>query len=345
MARVARRPGWIGLVVGVLVVLAVLWLGYWFAAMRIAEAAITRAVSAPVAGHRIECPERNLSGFPLRIDVRCARATYTDPQNSLTAAVGGVSASAPLYRPGYVDATLGSPLVINAPGENVGLTVSWSNATASLSAWLKGLTSGSAHFFNLGVETSGSNSLLRLAGIKAAEAAASISPLSDGNYRLAASANKLDLSRASGAAFPELDVDATITAEQLGTSLGTNPPAKLRDWLRRGGTAKIDRLRIAAAGTVLLVSGSLRLSPEGRLNGSLLLAYNDLDALGRFLDAIKPGAGTRNATNLQMMNAATKTLTTDEGTFHQTGVVVQDGSFLLLGILPLPFDPIPPIRF
>ena len=83
------------------------------------RAAIDRVTMRPVAGGRFACAGQTLGGFPLRLDFGCARAAYGDgPQGTgerLSAALGGLQASAPLYWPGYVEATLTGPFVVNAP--------------------------------------------------------------------------------------------------------------------------------------------------------------------------------------------------------------------------------------
>ena len=101
-------------------------------------------------------------------------------------------------------------------------------------------------------------------------------------------AKALTLTRSDGGPFPETDTSATLTAEGVG-SLGTNPTAAIVAWLKNGGRLQIDSLRIAAAGAVLLVSGTVTLSKDGYINGPIVLAYNNVDGLGKFIDALRPG--------------------------------------------------------
>ena len=152
------------------------------------------------------------------------------------------------------------------------------------------------------------------------------------------------MTRSDGGPFPALDTSASITAEGVG-ALGTNPAATLSAWLKKGGRLQIDNLRIAAAGAVLLVTGSVSLSSDGYINGPIVLAYNSIEAFGRFIDALRPGTAAKNAANLQQLDKATRAISTPEGEFHQTALLAIEGRLLFLGILPLPLDPIPPIRF
>src|ERR1043166_976679 len=99
-----RRRWPVYLIIVLVVLIVVGWIGGWFAAARVADAAIARATSSPIGGFSIGCSDRSLSGFPLRIDVRCQRTTVSDAAAGLQASLGGVWASAPLYRPGFVEA-------------------------------------------------------------------------------------------------------------------------------------------------------------------------------------------------------------------------------------------------
>jgi hypothetical protein len=171
-----------------------------------------------------------------------------------------------------------------------------------------------------------------------------VTPIGGGSYRINMSANGLALTRTDGGPFPQIDTSATLIAEGVG-ALGTNPAASIAVWLKNGGRLQIDKLRIAAAGAVLLVNGTVTLSKDGYINGPIVLAYNNVDALGKFIDALRPGTAAKNAGNLQQLDRATRTISTPEGDFHQTALLAVEGRLLFLGILPLPIDPIPPLKF
>ncbi|MEX0853961.1 MAG: DUF2125 domain-containing protein [Bauldia sp.] len=327
---------------GLAAVLVALWAGYWFAADRLARTAVERALAAPVAGHRVGCRDPVFGGFPLRIDLRCQRLTYARDGEAVTAALGGLAASAPLYRPGVVDAILGSPLQVNAPALGVALTATWSHAAADLSAWLDGPRGGVVRFISLAVEDAADPPGLPVTGLRAATAEAGVTPTADG-HRLTIAVAGLGLTRETGATLPDIDGEASVTAEGLGP-LGMNPVARLLDWLRAGASVRIDHLRLAAAGAVVIAEGGLELSEEGLLSGSVLLRFNSVDAFAALLEAIRPGARERYALALQGLNAVSLPVQTGEGMFRQTALTFTDG-VVWLGIIPLPIDPIPPIRF
>lgn len=329
------------ILVGVVVVIAVAWVGLWYAARYAAEAAIARAASG---GDGVVCTAPSLGGFPLAIEVRCDRVTYGGANGRFTAAVGGLAATAPLYRPGNVGARVDAPLVVNAPGGGLALTASWSLATADASAWIGGLTGFGASFVSLRAENAGGFPGTALTALTAADAAGGIAPAGGNDYIASASARQLSLTRNNGTALPDLDVEARIAMPDVGDSLGTDPAETILDWARNGGTARIERVKLAGVGALVTADGALRLSDAGLLNGSLILRWNDIAALADLVEAILPGTRERVATPLQGLSAVSVAVETEDGPMRQTGLTFTEG-MIWLGIFPLPIDPIPPIRF
>jgi hypothetical protein len=338
-----RRRRWPAYLAGLLLLLVVLWLGYWYGASRVAEAAINRAVAAPVAGISFGCPDRSLSGFPLRVDFRCERATASDERGGLAAALGGFWASAPLYVPGFVSATLDAPLVLDIPQRGIALTASWSHATASATAWLDGLKGGAARFTAFSLENGGRTDLVPVKAVEARNADVSLAPAGGPDYRVSVNAERVDITATDGMTFPELDARANVVAVGVGP-LGTDPAAAFLSWARNGASVKIDEFRLAAAGAIVTASGQLSLSREGRLNGSILIGYNSIEALGDLIEVLRPGTRARYADALRAVNVLTRSVNTPDGPLRQTALTFQDG-VIWLAFLPLPIEPVPPIRF
>jgi hypothetical protein len=330
------------LILGAAAVVALLWCGYWLAARTIAEAAIDRANAGPIAGHRVTCSGERLGGFPLRLDFRCARATYTADGDRVTAALGGIRGTAPLYRPGLVTATLDTPFVANVPTEGIALTGEWSSGTADAAFGFSGLRGLGARFVNLTIENNDSAATLPVNGANAASAAFSVSPAGGGSYRIAASGERLGVSLARGGTLPAIDLEARLTALDVGPSLGRDPGRTLIRWLRAGGTAEIEQLRIAATGAVLDAEGTLTLSSDGVISGALVLRFVNLEAFADLIVAIRPGSRERVTQALAALSAFTVPVETDAGPARQTALVITDG-LVSVGIIPV--GVIPAIRF
>lgn len=338
-----RRRGGLGLILGVIVVLGLAWVGYWYAAHYFAEKTIARLNAAPVNGRKIGCTGVVLEGFPLRLDFRCERGTYVEAGDGITAALGGVAASAPLYWPGYVEAKLDAPFVVNAPDLGVALTTSWSAGTASATAGIGGLKGAGASFVSLKAENTGSMSGIPVKSVTADTANASIAPAGGGSSTIVAAAQRLSLTRSDDTTYPDIDADVRVTAVNLG-SLGTDPARALLVWLRGNPTANIERARIAMAGAIVSASGTLTVSPEGLLSGSILLRYNSIEALGNLIETLKPGSRDRQEVQLglqglQMMSAPT---VGEDGTAFQTTISIKDG---LVGVGIVPVGVVPALQF
>ena len=187
MANGRRRRG-PGLILGIVVVLGLAWVGYWYAAHYFAEKTIARLNAAPVNGKKIGCAGATLEGFPLRLDFRCDRGTYAEAGDRITAALGGVAASAPLYWPGYVEATLDGPFVVNAPDLGVALTTSWSAGTANATAGIGGLKGAGASFVSLKADNTGVMAGMPVKSVTADTADASIAPAGGGSSTIVAGA-------------------------------------------------------------------------------------------------------------------------------------------------------------
>jgi hypothetical protein len=344
MARYGRRRRWPAYLVGIVVLAGLAFAGYWYATLSLFQAAVARATSAPVAGASIACADSLWSGPGLVVDFRCQKASVADARQRYAAALPGVWASAPLLRPGYVNATLDSPLTLNVQPLGLALTASWASASTAATAWLDGLTGGSADVTRLRVESGGSNAAaFGVSAASAEHASTALAAAGQGSYRVSVDADNVGISRTDGTALPELDLNGDALAVGVGP-LGTDPAAAVLRWLRAGGTLKVENLRLAMAGAIVTASGELTLSREGRLNGSLLLAYNSIQNLGNLVEVFRPGSREKYAPALQALNAFTRAVNGPDGQLRQTSLTFTEGA-IWLAILPLPIDPIPPLRF
>jgi hypothetical protein len=329
----AKRRGGIGWLIGIVVLIAVLWVGYWAAANFAAGMAIARANARGLA-----CQTLDIGGFPLQIDIRCDQAAYSG--TGANAAIGGFLAHAPLFTPGKVNARLESPLTLNLPGRNLALTATWTVGSAGGGAWFGGINAADAAFTTLKVE---SPTGLPVAAIAADSASGALTPAGGGSYDIATSLHRLTLTKTDGTAFPTFDLDAQVTADNVGP-LGTDPSAAFLAWLRDAPKADIKRLRIAANDAIISASGNLSLSKDGFLNGNLLLRYNSIEALANLIETLRPGTREKYDAAFQGIAAMSKPVQTEDGPALQTALTFTDG-LIWLTVIPLPMQPIPPIRF
>ncbi len=340
MARDRRRRRGGGWLVGLVVVLALLWVGYWFLAHYAAETALAR-LTTPRGETQITCGATDISGFPLRLDVRCDSPAYAEG-TAVNASIGTVHATAPLYQPGSVSADIDGPLLVNAPGKDIGLTVTWTSGKTTASAGLGGLSGASAAFTTFRAENTGPLPKIGIVAASAETADGGFASAGGGNYRITAGATHLALTDASRS-LPPIELALDATANKVG-DLGFHPEPALLNWLRGTPSVTITNLRLAMSGAVVVASGNLSLSAEGKLNGTLLLQYNSSAALADLVEVLKPGTRDKYAPAIQALGVMSKPVSTPDGPALQTTVSFLDG-IVFLTILPLPIDPIPPIRF
>ncbi|MBP0615158.1 DUF2125 domain-containing protein [Jiella mangrovi] len=127
-------------VVAVVVLLAVALSGAWFYLSSRLDGELTRAIEQVRArGTEIECPNREVFGFPFRIGFRCDAISVIRNDGRLgRASAGAVRTAAQIYRPNRLVGELDGPLLISGPSLPP-LDIRWSLAQASATFWTEGL--------------------------------------------------------------------------------------------------------------------------------------------------------------------------------------------------------------
>jgi len=296
-----------------LVALAVIWTGLWFYAASAAESALAgwRAREAK-SGRTYECGSQSISGFPLRIEVRCAKPVVEwrgkGPQLVLTGA--DVVMLAQIYQPTLLIGEFKGPMTVAEPGQPVAYVANWTLGQSSMRGTPRAPERGSLVFDDLTVQRSGSNATvfsarhLELHG-RLAEGSVNSNPVID-----------LGL-RATAAAAPEVHpmaavpLDAEVSATLRGLADFAPKPwsARFRELQARGGRIDITNARVQQGETIAVSSGTLSLTERGNLDGQLqmtvvgiehVLKQLDLEAMvsqGRVgsaidkLDKLVPGLG------------------------------------------------------
>jgi hypothetical protein len=341
------RRRWRGWLIGLLILLPLLWIGYWFTVQQAASAAIERVTTGPIAGGRFTCGEKSLGGFPLRLDFACPRANFARGSaggpDAVAVALGGLSVSAPLYWPGYLGTRLVSPFVVNSPGLGLALTTEWSAADGSVSAGLSGLQGFGVHFESLDFSSTGDARRVPLKSVTAKAAGFDLAPASGNAYRLSLLAEGLTMLPANGQAIPALDAEVRMIAQDFGSALGSDPAGAILAWLRKGGaTGDFERFRLASGGAVLDAIGRLTLGADGLLSGTVQVRFRNPEAIARLAETLKPGSGEQVAQVLSILSAITVPVTLADGPARQTTLNLRNG-VVSVGIIPV--GSIPALRF
>ncbi len=329
------------IILGTIIVLALLWCGYWYAASKVAAVGLERVVAAVAShGRTAVCGTQSMAGFPLSLDLQCSGARFADP--AMSADLGHIALTAPLYRPGHVDANLTAPLVLNAPDLGLAVTASWSAARVSADAGLNGLSGASGTLTALSLEQAGASLRLPFRKIGAGEAEFAAAPGNGNDYRLTGSARDIVIEPLSGQKLPVLAGALDVSALKFGRSLGLDPKKVLQDWVAKGGAIDLTRLTLFLGAASISASGPLTLSSAGLLSGTLNVRLVGLDKLPDIAEGIRPGSHDRVAQVVAGISAFTKSVKTEDGEARETVFAIRNG-LVMAGLLPL--GVIPAIKF
>lgn len=252
------------------------WIGFWFFA-RSQTVSIMDAWMAREArlGRVWTCPDRDVGGFPFRIDVSCVNPTFasSEPARAGSGSLAGLAVTARAVDPRQVIAAFASPLKWqSAAGDSVELA----------------FASGRAGY-------RGTPSSMELVSLELADPRLTVSDAAGGKQAVAATAAEFHLRRAPGAdpatdvaitasgikseLFDALAGDASPGVIDIRTQFTKYAPAPVRDWRetleiwrRADGEVKIEKLSLTKGPLALNATGVMRLDelrrPEGDISGS-----------------------------------------------------------------------------
>lgn len=287
----------------VVVVLAGLWSAFWFYAAATARAAIADWQEQETKlGRAYSCAAQTFGGYPFRFEMRCTDAgvELRTAQPPLVLKAKDVVVVAQIYQPTLLIAEITGPLTIAEPGRPVSLVAYWTLAQASA----RGLPTAPERI-SLAIDglrldrplASGAEILLRTNRF---ELHGRLSPSST------AGAPVLDLAaRLTGAVAPvagpiaaiPFDADASAVLRGL-KRLDLKPiRVQLQELQTAGGSLEVTNARLQQADTIALTTGTLALSPRGRLDGTLSLTVAGIEQfLARSgIDKMLPPPGSDRA--------------------------------------------------
>jgi hypothetical protein len=272
------------------VALLVLFLGlgcFWaYAAWRTGTAVDAWLAREARLGRNWTCPDRQISGFPFRLEVSCDKPGFTGKAGgrALTGELARVHAVAQLQDPNHVIVEAEGPLVVSddAGGR---LALQWDLLHGSIEG------QGSAPLAQLAVEATKPRLTLvgfGLAGLEASGDSVDFHmrrtpsrPVEDNAYDVASRATQLRLPPADqwlGDQAP-IDMDAVATVTQAEPLTGAPPAAELERWRAAGGKVQLSKLMLAKGAKRLDATGVVGLDDLRRPQGRLDISVAGLDDL------------------------------------------------------------------
>jgi len=267
----------------VLILLGLIWSGFWYYSSTKAEATMTawRAREAE-AGRVYGCADARFGGYPFRIEVSCADPSVDDHHTALSIRARNLAAVAQVWDPTLVIGEIAAPVTIGPLGGSPTATIDWTLAQASLRG-----APGAPERLSLVIEKPSLGSVPSSAGVPLLQAehmefharfAAESTPghpVLDLALNLA-SFTAPSLANVLGAPFGAMvsgSTDAAITAVLRGTSDLTPKPLaqRLRELQAANGRLDIASARLQQGDLIASATGALTLTPRGTLSGEMRL--------------------------------------------------------------------------
>src|SRR5258708_4645703 len=321
-----RRRLWPVFIMPILVlVAAAAWSAFWFyAASQVDQTVDAWRAREAGSGRVYDCANRSVAGFPFRLEGRCSgvsvalmsqTAGQAATQTPITARLGEILGVAQGYDPRLLIAEFTAPAVLSDRGQQPSMVVNWSKARSSV-VGLPGIPQRASIVFDDPaldrIAASVQKPLARARHVelhgRLAEGSTPDHPLIETVLQLAGGSIQ-DLHPLLAEPF---DVDARTRLSGLKDFSPKPWPERFREIQAAGGRAEILQSRIQQGDLIAVASGSLGLSPSGRLDGELQMTVAGIEkvipALGidkmleqgvpqATLDRLAPGVKTEDVSN------------------------------------------------
>jgi hypothetical protein len=289
-----RRRSWlITLPLAIVVVLAVLWTGFWYYASATAQTMLDDwKVREAKLGRIYTCSSQAIEGFPFRLEVRCTapNAELRSYQPPFAIKAQDLTAAVQIYDPTLLIADIASPFAIGDPGRDPLWRATWTRAQASFRGTPLAPQRVSSVFDNVALTRSGgAEPALAKADhleVHGRMVGGSISdnPVVEVSARFTSASAPILHPMAAQPASGE--ADAVIWGLK---DLSPRPlVAQLREIQAAGGHIDIKQARVQQGESIVVGEGTLALSQSGRLDGQIKLTVVGLERIlaGLNLDRI-----------------------------------------------------------
>jgi hypothetical protein len=288
---VPRRRLWpVFVPIGLVVVLAFAWSGFWFVAAGAAEKTIAgwREREAHI-GRIYGCEKQTVSGFPFRIEVRCVDPSIELRRNEppLALKASDLVVVSQVYQPTHLITELVGPMTIAEPGQPPSYVANWALGQSSVRGTPKAPERASIVVDRLTADRVGGGAPVNV--LKAdrvelhgriAEGSVAGDPVIELALRLAA-ATAPELH-----AFTRQPIDAELSAKLYGLAdFSPKPwPVRFKEMQARGGRIEITGARVQQGEAIAVSAGALGLTMRGGLDGQIQVTIAGLETVVRSLD-------------------------------------------------------------
>jgi hypothetical protein len=286
-----RRRLWpVFVPIGLVVVLACAWSGFWFIAAGAAEKTIAgwREREAQI-GRIYTCEKQTVSGFPFRIEVRCVDPSIELRRNEppLALKASDLVVFSQVYQPTHLITELVGPMTLAESGQPPSYIAKWVLGQSSVRGTPAAPERASIVFDSVTVDRVGGATpaaVLRANRIEVHGRIAEGSVAGDPVIELAV---RLDTVTAPELhAFTKQPVDAEVAAKLYGLAdFSPKPwPVRFKEIQARGGKIDITGARVRQGEAIAVSAGTLGLTTRGGLDGQIQVTIASLESVVRSLD-------------------------------------------------------------
>ena len=282
---VLRRSSWPILPAALVVVLALGWTGVWFyAASRTATTFASWREREAKLGRIHTCRDQSIGGYPFRIEVRCTEpgAEFRSANPPLTVSARDGLIAAQVYDPTLLTGDFKGPLTISETGRTPALEANWAQAQVTVRGTPNAperiaIILDKPDFARFGrgtMETVLRADHLELHG-RIAPGSPPDNPAIEAVLQLANASTQIWPAMAGQ--LTHVDIGVVLTGLK---DLAPKPwSTRLREMQAADGTIDIRQARFAQADLLVVGSGTLRLTRDGRLDGEVTLTIVGIEKL------------------------------------------------------------------
>jgi hypothetical protein len=273
-----------------LLVFCLAWAGLWlYGRMTLIDIMDREIAREAGEGRNWSCPDRSVSGFPFRMELRCAEPRFAagTPEGDIEASVKGVTAVARVLDPFAVIMLFDGPLTLTQNGRTG--TLNWKEARASVRATTTSLSSFDTVALGLDLMLplpAADQPLTATAERLEAHMRQHPGSVKDGkaDFDLVANLKTLNMPLLGETIQSEAPIDLEIQTQALAVPLKPGRgPEGIDAWRDGGGSLKLVLVKLVNGASSLEATGALKLDAERRLEGTVNLVLANLD---RFADAL-----------------------------------------------------------
>jgi hypothetical protein len=287
MKKVSRRG--LYLPVFALLILGLAWTGLWFyGRSKVSELLDQFFLNQAKIGRNWSCPERSISGYPFRIELRCKQPTYSmnlAPNHQVRGSLGAltvIATTAGAFNLAHVIGEFDAPLVVE--DSQIGKKTSqWKTARASFRGHANRLERVSVEIDapRTTVDVNGSAAFQSSAEKIEFHLAEAGDEPAGGAYNIALDVSKANIPPADMILNSTDPVDFIIQGRLLKlTGIDRqNWQQSIENWRLGGGTMRVDVIKLQKGLPRVEAKGDLRLDETRRLSGRLDANFVNAEAL------------------------------------------------------------------